>query len=396
MSILAIALIVLGALIVTISVVLVIGAFAPRIPYVGAYGSLIWPTLIGPATIFVTIGTLLELVAFQIGGSEVALAFAAVGGLALLGTLIILGNQLIAAKRAGAPIRPKALVAAGLGPKSPPDDTATYTAGPDGEPLRIIVYRPRRTANGTSTVGAGAPIVVYVHGGGWFQGAPDENPAILRWFADQGYVVFAPAYTLATEALATWDIAMTQVAQALVWVGQHAPEYGGDPQRIAVWGASAGANLTLVATYAATSGKLPASIADGFPHIAAVAGEVPAVDPKWIEHNTDPIWGPKTREMVVRYIGGTAEQHPERLAAIQVETYLSPQAPPTLLTVSKGDHLVPVEGIRQFVDKASAAGVDIRAVYRPWGDHIISAIYDGLTGQTMMRLLLAHFEAHGV
>lgn len=396
MSILAIALIIAGALIVTISLVLVIGAFLPGVPYVGAYGSLIWPTLIGPATIFVATGTLLELIALWLDGSGAALAFVTVGAVALVGSLVILASQLIAARRAGAPVRPKAFVAVGLGPKSPPDDTATYTTGPDGDPLRMIVYRPCVAATRPSTAVTGAPVVVYVHGGGWFQGAPDENPAILRWFADQGYVVFAPAYTLATEELATWDMAMPQVAQALVWVGQHASEYGGDPQRIAVWGASAGANLTLAATYAATSGKLPSSVAEHFPRIAAVAGEVPAVDPKWIEHNADPIWGPKTREMVVRYIGGPTEQYPERLAAIQVETYLSPHAPPTLLTVSRGDHLVPVAGIRQFVDKALAAGVDIRAVYRPWGDHVISAIFHGLTGQTMMRQLRDHFERHGV
>lgn len=390
MTAIAIALIVIGALIVSTSALLVLGAFAPRIPYLGAYGSLIWPTLIGPATIVVSVGMLLELVAYWIDASTVALVFAALGAVALLGTLVILASQLAAARRASAPIRFNIFTAVGLGPKPPPDLTATYT-GPGGEALRIVIYRPRGDAPPAS-----APIVVYVHGGGWYQGAPDENPAILRWFADQGYVVFAPEYTLATDDRPTWDIAMPQVAQALVWIAEHARDYGADPNRIAVWGASAGANLTLVATYAAASGRLPATVAGDFPRIAAVAGEVPAVDPKWIEHNTDPIWGPKTREMVVRYIGGTTAEHPERLAAIQVESYLSASAPPTLLTISNGDHLVPVAGVDEFVDKARAAGADVRAIYRPWGDHVISVIYDGLSSQTLMRQLRDHFQRHGV
>jgi acetyl esterase/lipase len=396
MSITAIILTVLGAIIVAPSAFLVFGAFVPRIPHLGAYGSLIWPTLIGPATIVLAIGLTFDLVAYGITDSLIAAGFAVLGALALIGSIVILGSQLLAAARAGAPIRPKAFVAVGLGTKSPPDDTLVYGTGPDGEPLRVVVYRPPAPAPADTTRSAGWPIVVYVHGGGWYQGAPDENPAILRWFADQGYLVFAPAYTLATDDRATWDVAMPQIAHALNWIAEHARDHGGDPNRIAVWGASAGANLTLAATYAAASGKLPDALTAGFPTIAAVAGEVPAVDPKWIERNTDPVWGPRTREMVVRYIGGTTDEHPDRLASIQVETYLSPQAPPTLLTVSNGDHLVPVEGIRQFVAKAHTAGVDIRAVYRPWGDHVISAIYDGLTGQTMMRLLRDHFRRHGV
>jgi acetyl esterase/lipase len=396
MTAVAIVLTVIGALIVVVSALLVIGAFAPRIPRLGAYGSLIWPTLIGPATMFVTLGLLLEIGAYVIDGSTIALALAGVGALALLGTLVILASQLIAAMRAGVPIRPKAFIAVGLGPKSSPDDTAVYGTGPGGESLRIVVYQPAADRHGDPTASLGAPVVVYVHGGGWFQGAPDENSAVLRWFADQGYVVFAPAYTLATDELATWDIAMPEVARALSWVAAHAHECGGDPGRIAVWGASAGANLALAATYAATSGKLPASVVGTFPRIAAVAGEVPAVDPKWIERNPDSVWGPRTREMVVRYIGGTTDEHPDRLAAIQVATYLSPAAPPTLLTVSNGDHLVPVAGVRQFADQARAASVDVTAVYRPWGDHLIAAIYDGFSGQTMMRLLRDHFERHGV
>ncbi len=395
MTAFAIVFMVLGALVVVTSALLVIGAFAPRIPRLGAYGSLIWPTLIGPATIFVTVGVVLEVAAYAIDGSSIAIGFAVVGALALVGTLVILASQLTAAVRAGVRVGPKAFLAIGTGPTSPPDETASYGTGPDGEPLPILVYRPPTGRRGDATL-PGSPIVVYVHGGGWFQGAPDENSAVLRWFADQGYVVFAPAYTLATDELATWNIAMPEVARALIWVAAHAPTYGGDPDRIAVWGASAGANLTLAATYAAAAGKLPASVVGAFPRVAAVAGEVPAVDPAWIAQNTDSVWGPRTREMVVRYIGGSPEDHPDRLAAIRVETYLSPEAPPTLLTVSNGDHLVPVAGVRAFVDKATSAGVEIRAVHRPWGDHLIAAIYEGPTGQTLLRLLRDHFERHGV
>lgn len=395
MNILSLALLVIGGLIAMASAVLVMGAFLPRLPYVGVYGSLIWPTLIGPATLFATLGTLLSLVAYVLDPRPWAAALVALGFVAMVGSLVILAAQVIDARRAGVPVRLRSFTAIGLGPKSAPDLETTYGTGPDGEPLRMLVYRPRATA--TAVGPAGAAVVVYIHGGGWYQGAPDDIPAVHRWFADQGYLVLAPAYTLATDERPTWDTAMPQVASALGWVGQHARDYGGDPERIAVWGGSAGANLALAATYAAAGGSLhPSSFVAPFPRVAAVAGEVPAVDPGWIEHNSDRIWGPRTREMVVRYIGGSSDEHPERLVAIQVESYLSPLAPPTLLMASRGDHLVPIEGIRRFVDKARAAGVDVRMVERPWGDHLISVIHDGLTSQTMIRLLADHFRRHGV
>lgn len=393
MSVVALACLVVGGLIVTASALLLLGALVPRLPYLGAIGSIVWPTLIGPATLVVLAGLLLVAVSVLAGGGALAAIALVVGLVALAGTLTVLASQIVAARRVGVPIRPGVLVAWGLGPREPEDDSAVYATAPDGSPLRILVYRPR--AEGREAAGP-APVVVYVHGGGWFQGAPDENPAMLHWLAGQGYLVLAPQYTLATDERPTWDLAMPQIGCALVWVAEHAGEYGGDPDRVAVWGASAGANLTLTVTYAAAAGRLTLPCAGSLPRIRAVAGEVPAVDPRWIRENPDPIWGARTAEMVTRYIGGEIEDHPERLAAIQVATYLSPDAPPTLLTVSSGDHLVPVGGIREFVEAARAGGVEIETSYRRWGDHVIATIWDGLSSQTLVRQLVRHFRAHGV
>ncbi len=391
MDVLVIAVVAVASAIVAISTLLVLGALLPRIPYVGVFGSFVWPTLIGPATLVVVFGTLLAASALVSSGGVVALialVAAVLGALASAGSLVILGSQVVAARRAGAPISPRLFTAVGLGPKDPADDVVQYGTGPDDAPLWMHVYRP--------TGGDAHPVVVYVHGGGWYQGAPDENPAMLRWFADEGYLVVAPQYTLATDERPTWDVAMPQIGCALAWIAEHATEYGGDPRRLAAWGASAGANLVLAATYAAAAGRLSLPCPGEVPSVAAVAGEVPAVDPAWVARNTDRIWGPKTAEMVTRYIGGPVDEHPDRVVATRVATYLSPAAPPTLLTVSVGDHLVPVEGVRAFVEEATAAGVDVRTVERRWGDHVVAAVYDGLSCRSMLHEVSAHFRRHGV
>ena len=391
MNLLELVVLVLGAVLIVACAAFVVGAFVPRIPHVGAWGSLLWPTAPGAMTIVLSVALAIEILALTMTGSRTALAFVALGTLTLCGSLVILGAQIVAATRAGVPIGPGTLVAIGLGPKSKPDDEVTYASDPDGGPLRMVVYRPRGAEREEA-----APIVVYVHGGGWYQGAPDENPAMLRWFADEGYLVFAPAYSLATDERPTWDVATSQVTCALAWIGEHAAEFGGDPDRIAVWGASAGGNLSLTSTFATAAGRSVSPCSTAMPRIAAAAGEVPAVDPAWVHDNPDRVWGPRTREMVERYIGGDTAVHPERLAAVQVATYLSTAAPPTLLSASRGDHLVPVGGIEQFVDDARAAGADVDVVYRRFGDHLVAAIYGGLASQKMLRQFRDHFRRHGV
>lgn len=360
-----------------------LGAYLPRLPRLGVAGSLVWPTFVGPGLLVSVAGIVPSLAAAKLGakryGGGLAL-FAAASG---IGSAIILADQVREARRVGAPID-LSTFSLRRSPKVVPDATVNYLEGNDGQ---MDVYLP-------PDVEREAPLMVYVHGGGWIQGARDEAAADLRWFADQGYVVLAPEYSLAIPKRPTWDTAINQIGSVLAWAVEHAADWGADPHRLVVWGGSAGANLALVASYAAATGfRLP----DGrvVPPVAAVAGEVPAVDPLSFYDNPDGQWGSATRAMVETYIGGSAADYPERIESIRVNNYVSPKAPPTLLTACIPDHLVPVAGIRNFVTQARAAGVDIRVRYRRWGDHLIAARYYGLPNQTMLRGYLQHFRAQG-
>ena len=55
-----------------------------------------------------------------------------------------------------------------------------------------------------------------------------------------------------------------------------------------------------------------------------------------------------TRAVLETYLGGTPEQVPERYAAASPVTYLSPQAPPTLLVYARRDHIVEVRFARRL------------------------------------------------
>ena len=113
------------------------------------------------------------------------------------------------------------------------DRTAPGPAGPI--PLRV--YTPQ---------GDGPfPVVVFLHGGGFFVGSLDSHDPVCRELAARaGAVVVSVDYRLAPEHL--WPAAPDDCWAALRWVADHAAELGGDPDRLAVAGDSAGGDLAAV------------------------------------------------------------------------------------------------------------------------------------------------------
>jgi len=131
-----------------------------------------------------------------------------------------------------------------LAAKRPPE-TAAY-ARPEGEELKLDVWRPPDGSGGSPAAERGRPAVVVVHGGGWRSGNRGEFPLWNAWLADKGYVVFDIDYRLAPS---NWQEAPADVACAVGWVKENADRYGVDPGRVALMGRSAGGHLALHAAY---------------------------------------------------------------------------------------------------------------------------------------------------
>ena len=108
--------------------------------------------------------------------------------------------------------------------------------GPAGE-IPVRVYRP--------VTDSALPVVVFFHGGGWVIGDLDSHDTVChRLAAGVPAVVVSVAYRLAPEH--RFPAAVEDCEAATRWVSDHAGALGGDPDRLAVAGDSAGGNLAAV------------------------------------------------------------------------------------------------------------------------------------------------------
>jgi triacylglycerol lipase len=94
--------------------------------------------------------------------------------------------------------------------------------------------------------GQGKPILIFVHGGG-FTGGDKHRPGefsydnVMIWAVKQGFVGVNTNYRLAPQFV--WPAATRDVASSVRWARENGAGFGGDPNKIFLWGHSAGASL---------------------------------------------------------------------------------------------------------------------------------------------------------
>ena len=378
-----------AGLVVVPLALLAFGTLFSGVPYLGTAGTFVLPMFAGPLAVVALVGSALGVVAALMGARRAGMVCAALGlGAAIVAAAVIVRHAGVAAANGASVSLLATVVPRGLGAGAAPDATVTYTQV-DGRDLEIDIYRP------VTRDASRAPVVMYTHGGGWILGERTMRAASLRWFADRGFVAVSAQYALATPGYPTWNTATAQVACALAWTAGHVAAYGGDPERMFAFGDSAGGALTLSATYAAAAGIAEPSCGGTVPKVRAVAAEYPAVDPVSFYENTNPLFASMARRMVGGYLGGSPREYPQRARSVSSVTYVTPAAPPTLIFLVDNDHLVPIAGALDFIERAEQAGVNVRTVRFPWADHAVNLQYYNVPNQAMLQIMLQHFCRYG-
>ena len=102
--------------------------------------------------------------------------------------------------------------------------------------LKLDVYSPK-----TKGCKETYPAVLLIHGGGWLVGSKENERIMAQHLALNGYVGVSVTYRLGYEA--TYPAGVNDLKDAVVWLRKHAKKHNINPDKIAVLGASAGAQL---------------------------------------------------------------------------------------------------------------------------------------------------------
>ena len=129
-----------------------------------------------------------------------------------------------------------------------PSEDMVY-AGAAGQSQRARLYRGDPEA----------PILLYIHGGGWSGGSIELNDPVSRGIsAETGWNVVSISYRLAPEH--PYPAGLDDCLAAWSWLEAEGGSLGLRPGPIALGGASAGANLALAACLAAGEGRAAALV----------------------------------------------------------------------------------------------------------------------------------------
>lgn len=89
------------------------------------------------------------------------------------------------------------------------------------------------------------PAIVWIHGGGWRLQDRTASPDLAKHFASAGYVMVSIDYRLAPDTIHPGQL--LDVRRAVRWLRSNAAEHCVDPDRIGLWGSSAGGHLAALA-----------------------------------------------------------------------------------------------------------------------------------------------------
>ncbi len=210
------------------------------------------------------------------------------------------------------------------------------------------------------------PLIVWVHGGAWLGG--NKNPCPALRFVEKGYAVASVNYRLSQHALVPAQI--EDCKAAVRWLRANAGQYRYDPNRIGVWGASAGGHLVALL---GTTGDVKEF--DVGPN-AGVSSRVQAVCdffgptdftkmssfPSTMKHDA-----PDSPE--AKLVGGPVQENKDKVRRANPITYVTKDDPPFLIVHGDKDPLVPHNQSEILLDALQKVGVEAALYTVSGGGH---------------------------
>lgn len=186
----------------------------------------------------------------------------------------------------------------------------------NGKSLQLDIYKQKGLKEK-------APLLVFIHGGGWRSGKRQDYLVYLLDYAGKGFVTAAISYRLKKDSI--YPAAIEDVLDAVNFLYQNSDTYDYDTSRVALIGGSAGAHLAMLAGYGWEN-----------PQRHKVKAVVDIYGP--VDMTTSYA---QTQYMATDFIGHPYSEKPGLYWEASPAKYLDKDFPPTLIFQGTSDNLLP-------------------------------------------------------
>lgn len=239
--------------------------------------------------------------------------------------------------------------------------------------LKLHILRPK------SAPKEAMPVLVWIHGGGWQAGSKDSGLGRLVKYAERGYFCASIEYRFSKEAVFPAQIEDSKCA--IRFLRAKAKEYNLDPERIGVWGSSAGGHLVALLGTSASVKELEGQGGwqDQSNRVQAVCDFCgPADFLKWAD---------SAHPAVVALFGGKVKEKAELAAKASPVTHISKDTPPFLIVHGDEDKVVPLDQSESLNAALKKAGIDVTL-------HVVKGGGHGFGGPEIDKLVADFFDKH--
>ena len=209
------------------------------------------------------------------------------------------------------------------------------------------------------------PVVLWLHGGGWFTGDRTLAPDLGAGAAATGCALAGIEYRLSGQAL--FPAQLHDVRAAIRFLRANVAPYGLDPARIGLWGASAGGHLAALAGLTGHLAALPGEFgaadgggdgAGGNASVQAVAESYGPVDLAECVADAAASGADGSRSPEARLLGGLPADRGELARQASPLTWVTAAAPAFQISLGTGDVLVSHRQSEQLHAALVSAGVE--------------------------------------
>ena len=239
-----------------------------------------------------------------------------------------------------------------LNPSNSMDYKDIVYKGTGNNALKLDIYGSKKNTSKPS------PVILYVHGGSWAYGdknIPNAISPLLDSLREEGYTIISTSYELMKNKV-NFEKQVTDVKDTIRWINKNKDTYNLDANNIGIVSTSAGAHLSLIASYTDDNQfKGEESLSTYSSKVNYIIDFFGPTDLKTLEMS-------KAGWDIQNALRGSKNEIDILMDKYSPINYVKGDLPSTLIIHGKNDNLVPYENATKLYDKCISNGTKSKLI----------------------------------